>query len=144
MEKLNKRANKIKAKRTFVPEEHIKTQAHFDKFNHIINFIQKNNIQTTVALFLLSLNFLKKEKTLLKTSIQDIAEGKKLLFTNKQIQEEINLWLLEIKTENIKPHFSFLLDCELPEQRDILGIFYQSLLLEGKNLKADLITHPQI
>ena len=27
LEKLNKRANKIKAKRTFVPEEHIKTQA---------------------------------------------------------------------------------------------------------------------
>ena len=68
----------------------------------------------------------------MKTNIPDIAEGKKLLFTNKQIQEEINSWLLEIRNENIKPHFSFLLDCELPEQRDILGIFYQSLLFEGK------------
>ena len=136
LEKLNKRANKIKAKRTFIPEEHIKTQAHFDKVNHIINFIQKNNIKTTVALFLLSLNFLKKEKTLLKTSIQDIEKGKKLFFTNKQIQKEINSWLLEIKSENIKPHFSFLLDCELPEQRDILGIFYQSLLFEGKKSQS--------
>ena len=132
LEKLNKRANKIKAKRTFVPEEHIKNQANFDKFNHVINFIQKNNIKTTVALFLLSLNFLKKEKILLKTNIQDIAESKKLFFINKQIQKEINSWFLEIRRESIKPQFSFLLDFELPEQRDILGIFYQSLLFEGK------------
>ena len=81
----------------------------------------------------------------MKTNIQNIVEGKKLLFTNKQIQKEINLWLLEIKSENIKPHFSFLLDCELPEQRDILGILLSiPLYLKEKNLKMDLITHRQI
>lgn len=132
LEKLNKRANKIKAKRTFIPEEHIKAKTNLDEFNHVINFIQKNNIKTTIALFLLSLNFLKKEKILLTVNIEDIEEGKELLFTNKQIQEEINLWLLDFRSENIKPHFSFLLNCKLPKQRDILGIFYQSLLFEGK------------
>ena len=132
LERLHKRANKIKAKRTFVPEEHIKTQAHLYKFNHIVNFIQKNNIKITNAIFLLSLNFLRKKKILLKIDIQDILRGKKLLFTNKQVQKEIDSWLLEIRSEGIKPHFSFLLNCELPEQRDILGILYQSLLFEGK------------
>ena len=136
LEKLHKRANKIKAKRTFLPEEHIKTQSHFNKFNDIINFIQKNNIETTIALFLLSLNFLKKEKILLTTNIQDILNRKKNLFTNKQIQKEINSWLLEIRSEDIKKHFSFLLNCELPEQRDILGILYQSLLFEGKKSQS--------
>ena len=132
LEKLNKRANKIKAKRTFIPEEHIKTQINLDEFNHVINFIQKNNIKATVALFLLSLNLLKKEKILLTINFQDIEKSKELLFTNKQIQEEINSWLLDFRSESIKPNFSFLLDCKLPEQRDILGIFYQSLLFEGK------------
>ena len=136
LEKLNKRANKIKAKRTFIPEEHIKAQTNLDEFNHVINFIQKNNIKTTIALFLLSLNFLKKEKILLTINIQDLEEGKELLFTNKQIQEEINSWLLDFRSENIKPHFSFLLDCKLPEQRDILGVFYQSLLFEGKKSQS--------
>ncbi len=136
LERLNKRANKIKAKRTFIPEEHIKTKTHLDEFNHIISFGQKNNIKTEVALFLLSLNLLKKEKILLTINFQDIEKGKKLLFTNKQIQQEINLWLLDFKSENIKPHFSFLLDCPLPEQRDILGIFYQSLLFEGKKSQS--------
>ena len=135
-EKLNKRANKIKAKRTFIPKEHIKTQTNFDEFNRVINFIQKNNIKTTVALFLLSLNLLKKEKILLTINFQDIEKGKKLLFTNKQIQEEINSWLLDLRSENIKPHFSFLLECKLPKQRDTLGLFYQSLLFEGKKSQS--------
>ena len=132
LKKLNKRANKIKAKRTFIPEEHIKTQTSLDEFKNIVNFIQKNNIKTTLALFMLSLNFLKKEKMLLKINFQDIKKGKGLLFTNKQIQEEINSWFLDFRDEDIKPHFSFLLNCKLPEQRDILGVFYQSLLFEGK------------
>ena len=136
LEKLNKRANKIKAKRTFIPEEHIKTQTKLDEINHVINFIQKNNIKTTIALFLLSLNLLKKEKILLAINFQDIEKDKNLLFTNKQIQEEIKLWLLDIGIENIKAHFSFLLDCKLPEQRDILGLFYQSLLVEGKKSQS--------
>ena len=136
LEKLNKRANKIKAKRTFIPEEHIKAQTNLDEINYVINFIQKNNIKTTVALFLLSLNFLRKEKVLLKTNIKEIKDGKNLLFINKQIQKEINSWFLDFRSENIKSHFSFLLDCKLPEQRDILGIFYQSLLFEGKKSQS--------
>ena len=136
LEKLNKRANKIKAKRTFIPEEHIKTQINLDEFNHVINFIQKNNIKTTTALFLLSLNLLKKEKILPTINFRDIERGKELLFTNKQIKKEINSWLLDVRSENIKPHFSFLLGCQLPEQRDILGIFYQSLLFEGKKSQS--------
>ena len=135
LEKLNKRANKIKANRTFIPEEHIKEQIKLDEFNSIINFIQKNNIKTTTALFLLSLNLLKKEKILRTANFEDIKKGK-LLFTNKQIQKEINSWLLDIKAVSIKPRFSFLLNCKLAEQRDILGLFYQSLLLEGKKSQS--------
>ena len=73
---------------------------------------------------------------LLKTNIKEIKEGKKLLFTNTQIQKEINSWLLDFRSESIKLHFSFLLDCKLPEQRDILGVFYQSLLFEGKKSQS--------
>ena len=134
--KLNKRANKLKAKRTFIPEEHIRNQANLNAFNHIIDFIQKNNIKTTTALFLLSLNFLKRKKILLKVNTQDIIKGKNLLFINKQIQKEMHSWSLEIKRENIKPYFSFLLDCELPKGKYILGVFYQSLLFEGKKSQS--------
>ncbi len=132
LKKLNKRANKLKARRVFIPKELMKTQANFNEFNRIISFIKKNNIKTTTALFLLSLNFLKKERILLKTSIKDIIENKNGLFANQKIQKEIKAWLLGLKNQDILPYFSFLLDCDLPEQRDILGIFYQSLLFEGE------------
>lgn len=136
LEKLNQRANKTKAKKTFIPKEHIKDKFQLNKLISIINFIQINNIRTEVALFLLSLNFLKKEKILLKMNIQDILQKKKLSSKNKQIQKEVNSWFLEIKKTGIKKHFSFLLDCELPEHRDILGILYQSLLFEGKKSQS--------
>ena len=132
LKKLNKRANKLKSGRTFVPEEHIKNQGQMDKLNQVISFIRKNNIETSTALFLLCLNFLKEERILLKADIRDILKRKRMLFTNKQIQKEINSWFLDIGDKNIEPHFSFLLECEIPKQKDILGIFYQSLLLEGK------------
>ncbi len=131
LEKLKNRANKITAQRTFIPEEYVQNPVVLNAFNHVISFIQKNNIQPTIALFLLSLNWLKKEKVLLKINIQDIIKGKKIFFTNKQIQKEINLWLLEINKQDIKPFFTFLLDCKLPIQKDVLGVFYQSLLFEG-------------
>ena len=136
LEKLNQRANKIKNKNTFIPEEHIKTKIQLDKLNPIINFIQINNIEIESALFLLSLNFLKKEKIFLSINTQDLLKKKKLICTNKQIQKEINSWFLEIKKTDIKKHFSFLLDCELSKQRDILGILYQSLLFEGKKSQS--------
>ena len=155
LKKLNKRANKLKSGRTFLPEECVKNRDQIDKLNQVISFIQKNNIETSTALFLLCLNFLKKERILLKNmtsfplyrskvcpriggheqlkaSIGDMSKKRKAVFTNKQIQEEINSWLLDIGAHNIKPHFSFLLECDLPKQKDILGIFYQSLLLEGR------------
>ena len=121
LKKLDKRANKLNSKKTLIPQEHIKDQSNLDKFNQITIFIQKNNIPLTVALFLLSINFLKREK---------------LLGVNKQIKKEIESWFLEIKGETIKEKYSFLLKCSLPREEDVLGIFYQSLLMEGKKSQS--------
>ena len=137
LKKLNKRANKGQAQRCFIPKEHIKNPGDFDILNSIINFIQKNSIPSTTALFLLSLNLLKKEKLFLKIDIKNLVKKQKTFFKsqskiNPQIQKEIYSWFLEIKNYDIKTSFSFLLDCSLPKQKDILGILYQSLLPEGK------------
>ena len=136
LEKLNKRANKRKSKGTFIPKEHIDYSFNLNKLKYVIDFIQQNKIKTTVALFLLSLNLLKKENILLNSSIQNILKRKGLLFTNHSIKKEMYSWFSEIKSEDIKQHFSFLLDCDLIDQRDILGIFYQSLLFEGEKSQS--------
>lgn len=136
LEKLNNRANKIKADRTFIPDEYSQDEVGFNELNTVVDFIKSNNIDLFPALLLVSLNLLKKEKILLKVNIQDVIQKKDLSFSNKQIGEEIKSWISEIDKEKIKERFSFLLDCNIPKQRDILGFLYQSLLLEGKKSQS--------
>jgi len=145
LEKLNKRANKAKADRTFAPEEYIQDGIGLNELNSIIEFIKDNNVDLFSALLLISLNLLKKEKILLEVNIRDVIEKNDLSFTNKQIKEEIKSWLLETGKGKIKENFSFLLDCDIPKERDILGFLYQSLLLEGqKSQKGSYYTPPRI
>jgi len=143
-EKLNKRANKSKADRTFIPEEYLKDPQRIDSLNKIIHFIKENDIDISTSLFLVCLNSLKKERILSDISIEDVIREEKFIFRNKQIEEEIKSWYSEIKKESIKPAFSFLLNCSLPDQRDILGFIYQSLLQEGKKSQIGSYYTPSV
>jgi tRNA1(Val) A37 N6-methylase TrmN6 len=144
LEKLNRRANKSKAERTFIPEEYLKDKNGLDDLNKVIEFVQEKNIDISLALLLIGLNFLKREKILSEMTIEDIIHEKNLFFSNKQIGEEIKDWLSEIKIEHIQADYSFLLDCSIPKQRDTLGFIYQSLLLEGKKSQSGSYYTPSI
>lgn len=136
LEKLNKRANKAKADRTFLPDEYSQDKIGFSKLNSIVDFIKSNNIDLFPALLLVSLNLLKKEKILSEANIRGVIQKKDLSFTNKQINEEIKSWISEIGEGKIKENFAFLLDCNIPKQRDVLGFLYQSFLLEGQKSQS--------
>ncbi len=141
--KLNGRANKSKAERTFIPEEYLQDGVSVDDITEIINFVSDNNINISLSLLLLSLNSLQKEKLLPSITIQDLI-SKKIVFANEQIGEEVKAWLSEIKSSNIKPEYAFLLNCTIPTQRDILGFLYQSLLVEGKKSQSGSYYTPEI
>jgi len=133
LDKLNGRANKSKAERTFIPVEYLKDETNIDNLSKIINFVADNNISVSTSLFLLGLNLLKKEKIVLSCNIENLTDNfQNLIFTNKQIGEEVKDWLTKTNTNQIKWAYDFLLGCPLPDQRDILGFIYQSLLQEGK------------
>lgn len=136
LDKLSKRANKSKAERTFIPEEYVKDKSGLEQLNRIIEFIKHRDVDLSLALLLVSLALLKKEGIISEINIEDITQRGRLILANKQIGEEINSWLSEIKKENIKLDHLSLLDFSLPKQRDILGFIYQSLLLEGKKAKT--------
>ena len=143
-EKLNKRANKSKADRSFIPEEYLEDSQRVARFHEIVDFVKRNNIDIFSSLFLVCLNLLKKEKILADLDIQDVICDKDFIFKNKQIGEEIRSWYSEIKKKDIKTSSSFLLYCSLPDQRDILGLLYQSLLSEGKKSKSGSYYTPSI
>lgn len=144
LEKLNGRANKSKAERTFIPDEYLKAGACVNDLTQIIDFVEKNNIDVFTSLFLLSLNLIIKEKIVSNVSIHDVIDRRNINFINNQIGEEAKSWLSEIEINNIKPSYSFLLNCSLPNQRDVLGFIYQSLLSEGKKSQNGSYYTPEI
>ncbi|MBI5306147.1 hypothetical protein HZB04_00965, partial [Candidatus Wolfebacteria bacterium] len=88
LDKLNGRANKSKAERTFIPDEYLRDGVSVDDITKIINFVLEKNINTSLSLLLLSLNLLQKEKIISNITIQDLTK-QNFSFTNKQIGEEI-------------------------------------------------------
>lgn len=142
LDKLNGRANKSKAERTFIPDEYLQDGVKVDDITKIINFVSENNITIPLALLLLSLNSLQKEKIISNITIQNLI-SKNLVFTNKQIGEEIRAWLSEIKNSEIRSEHAFLLNCTIPKQRDALGFLYQSLQLEGKKSQSGSYYTPE-
>ncbi len=132
IKKLNGRANKSKMQKTFIPDEYLESEKDFDTAYKIISFIQKNKLDIKTAIFLLTLNLLKKENILIQIKIQDIIADKNIISNNEQINKELKAWQEEISVDKIKNEHSFLLKCKLPKQNDILGFVYQSLLAEGK------------
>ena len=130
--KLNQRANKSRSKKNFTPKEYTDSACDEGELNSIINFIKEKSISKSLALFLVSLNFLQKQGILNFINLRDLIKEKKLNFTNKQIAKEIYSWFSEVKGEGLDKSFSFLLACDLPNQRDSLGLIYQSLLFEGE------------
>ena len=129
LEKLNKRANKAKADKTFVPDEYAQDKNGFLQLSSVVEFVKSNNVDLLPAILLIALNLLKRENILLEINIDDVIQKKDLHITNKQIKEEIRYWLLEIDEKKLNNELSFLLDCDIPKQRDVLGFLYQSLLV---------------
>ena len=136
LEKLNKRANKTKADKTFAPEEYAKDQNGFLQLCSIVDFVKNNDVDICSAILLVALNLLKKENILPTVSIDDVVQKKDLHIFNKQINEEIKAWFSEIKEKKLNNKFSFLLDCDIPKQRDLLGFLYQSLMVEGQKSQS--------
>ena len=144
--RLNKRANKLGAGRTFIPTEYFNRADDQEKLNNIISSIQGKHLTLDEAMFLLSLNTLIKAGIVSRVTFDEIQGRDKIKSLNRQIHQEILSWHKSI------PHFSVdrtagnrLLEVEIPVHSDILGLLYQSLLSEGhKSQKGSYYTPPEI
>ncbi len=132
IDKLSGRANKLQSNKTFIPKEYLKDELDQNKLYTIIEFIRKHGVNTETALFLITLNFLRNQDILKSSNTQTFLQKRNLKYSNKQIEKEMNNWFSEIEKRELKNSFSFLMECSLPMQKDILGLIYQSLLFEGE------------
>lgn len=136
IKRLNSRANKSRSKNKFIPTEYISNEESIKQLEVIIDFIIEYNIKPEQALFLLSVNSLIVIEEIDKEHVYDA-----LLFTDSSLFKrvavfnELKHWFLSIRSGEIKSdnkYCRFLLECDLPKERDSLGIIYQSIIHEGK------------
>lgn len=136
IKKLNSRANKSRSKNKFIPTEYVTKEASIKSLELIINYIIEFNIKPEQALFLLSVNSLLGSGEVSRDNIYEALLFKDdSLFKRRSIFLELKNWFLEIRSGEIKKgniYCTFLLECELPQERDVLGIIYQSIINEGK------------
>ncbi|MDR2756043.1 MAG: hypothetical protein LBC20_10075, partial [Planctomycetaceae bacterium] len=115
--RLRSRANKRLSQRKFMPEEYSDNETILYEINRHIDYVAKNHIGLSEALFLAASNIIELEN-------------------NSVFRCEMESWSREIG-DIPKQHFDWFKNNPLNNfGGDILGLFYQSLLTEGQKSAA--------
>ena len=117
-ERLTSRANKRLSKKTFLPLEYFSDTNNIQTVENVVKFILANRIDTFSAIYSIAIN------QLIRANI----------FNLSHVQQTISAYKVEIN--------DYLLNIDYPSnERDLLGLVYQSISLEGeKNEKGSYYT----
>ena len=136
IKRLGSRANKSNSKNQFIPLEYVNNSDSIELLEKIVLFVLEYNIKPEQALFLLSVNALVKTGDIEKELVFEALKfNDSSLFRRKSIYNELKSWFSIIHKGEIKPDnrfCNFLLEVALPDEKDFLGIIYQSIMHEGK------------
>lgn len=134
LKRLKKRANKSGSEHSFIPEEYLEKKEYFKLLQEISSYIRESNLDLNESLFFLALNLLSKEGLLESPRISDSLQH--LQSKNRQLSIELNNWLETLTCKSVENRHLFLLDTEIPLQKDFLGLIYQSVMMEGAKAKS--------
>lgn len=129
--RLTGRANKSKAAAHFIPAEYFSDPNSVRPIRVIVEYAARERVPLGSLLFGISMNWLVKEGIACKPSPEALEKGD-LQISNLRIREEMLSWNKELRTHGNEKEYSFLWSCPLPDERDFLGLLYQSLLSAGK------------
>ncbi len=130
--RLNSRANKLKSSRTFLPVELFENACTRGTVSDISAYIRLSSIDVDTAMFMLSLNLLKRKDLLKRHNPEDIISSPSLTIRGrKHLTRTLRSWM-EALPHTFDQKTMKLLEFELPDQNNVLGIIYQSILQEGE------------
>ncbi|PID28520.1 MAG: hypothetical protein CR982_04350 [Candidatus Cloacimonadota bacterium] len=133
--KLKSRANKISSNNRFIPTGYLSKKSSKKHIETILDRLKEFKLDIESTIFLLSTNLL------LKKGEIEITGDRTLKFKRSGVKEVINLW---IEDRSFDLDLELLSDLCLPDEVDILGIIYQSLLAEGSKSKMGSYYTPEI
>ncbi len=131
IDRLNKRANKKGSINTFIPDEYTDNIDVILFVEKIIDQNVENQLDRDSILLSVALNLLKKQQLITYTDTLS-----KLSYKNKIIKDELAWWLNKTQRSFSFDKYSHLLNIQLPEAGDLLGVVYQSLVAEGSKAQA--------
>lgn len=137
--RLTSRANKRNANKTFIPEEYLTNKDNSILIESIVKYIISNKLDISTSLFILSITYGISEDVV---NIQETNKNSNIFdfntysILNKQLEKELKDWFSTVKSNLETKSYCKLLDFDLPNEIDILGILYQSIMLEGEKAKT--------
>lgn len=139
IDRLNKRANKSKSKNQFIPDEYVSSGESIQKIQNIVTYITENSIRAEQAIFLLAINLFCRVGDITTSNVDEIFNFSKNMYKREGVFKHLSEWFNRISSGKINYNNEkvlYLLNFDLPNERDVLGIIYQSIIHEGK--KSDL------
>jgi tRNA1(Val) A37 N6-methylase TrmN6 len=136
------RANKVKSRRSFIPEEYLLDRSSRSQIEKAISCITDNEIDVDRAFFVLVLGRLYAEGISAEQDMGSFIRDGFQIHAKKHLSRELCSWYEELGLFRISKEYNALLGIELPRQRDALGLIYQSLLREGDKAANGLYYTP--
>ncbi len=134
--RLASRANKITARRSFIPEEYLGEKKGRGAVEDIVAYIAASGIDIDRAFFVLALSRVCAEGMCDDHDLgRLIARGFRISGRNC-LGRELRSWHEELGCFNVTTEYNPLFSLDLPRQRDVLGLVYQSLIREGDKARS--------
>lgn len=134
IKRLGTRANKSRSRHRFIPSEYLSSKNSLNELENIVDFITEYNIRPQQALFLLSINLLYRSGEIEGDLYSAVNFEQPQQFRRIEVYNELKGWYDEVRSGKIQESnrfCKFLLEAPLPNERDLLGLIYQSIIFEG-------------
>jgi len=145
IDRLLSRANKKNSEKTFIPDEYLQNKEDILHIEAILRKIHELSLDISTALFVMAVSLCKKQGIFSQNNFQEILDFLEHKNSDRQIFRELYQWNKSLSNFQPSEHFNSLLYLTIPDQKDILGVIYQSLLAEGeKSQKGSYYTPKEI
>lgn len=142
LRRLNSRANKSNSSRTFLPDELFIKDDEKRAVAEISSFIMRHNTEVSSALFILSLNLLYKKGMLEGTNPGEVLNAREIVIKNrKSLGDILQQWRDSLISE-LADVFPEIMNVGIPDHSNIIGIIYQSILMEGDRSRLGMYYTP--
>ncbi len=134
--RLTSRANKITARRSFIPEEDLGEKKGRGSIEDAVAYITESGIDIDRAFFVLALSRVCAEGMCGDHDLGRLIARGFRIGGRSCLGRELSSWHGELGRFNITEEYNPLFSVDLPRQRDVLGLVYQSLIREGEKARS--------